>query len=206
MEQRSPEWFEARLGKVTASRFGDVLAVLKSGGEAANRKNYRAQIVLELLTGASQESYQNASMQWGTDTEPLARLAYSLQTGNHVQEVGFIEHNKLAAGASPDGCIDDLGLVEIKCPNTATHMATLKENKVPVEYMPQIQGQLWITDREWCDFVSYDPRMPEGAQLFIQPVLRDHTYILNLEANVVQFLAEVEEDVNYFSNYGEVKK
>lgn len=202
MEQRSPEWFEARLGKATASRFNDVRSFSAKGLELAGRKNYRAQIVLERLTGQPQESYQSMAMQWGVETEPMARLAYELKSGNKVKEVGFVEHPVLNAGASPDGLIADLWVLEIKCPNSATHMATLKEAKLPSDYMAQVQGQMWITGREQCEFVSYDPRMPEAAQLFICTVLRDDDYIKQLEADVRKFLDEVDEDVKYFSNYG----
>lgn len=201
MLQQSDEWFQQRLGKATASRFSDVLAMLRSGGEAANRKNYRAQLVIERLTGEVQETYQNGAMQWGSQTEPLAKLAYQLATNVSVEEVGFIKHEELEAGASPDGFIGDNGLVEIKCPNTATFIDYLKAGIVPKEYIPQIQGQLWITGREWCEFVAYDPRMPEGIQLFIKRMERNEDYIKVLEQKVREFLAEVDAEVEFLQNY-----
>jgi putative phage-type endonuclease len=194
MDQRTNEWFQARLGKATASNFRKVLAKVKSG-EAADRRNYRAQLVIERLTGQPQESYSNAAMQWGTEQEPFARIAYMAQTGNEVQEVGFIEHHELMAGASPDGYVGDHGLIEIKCPVSATHIETLKGETCPSDNYAQVQGQLWITGRDWCDFVSYDPRMPERLQLFVHRVGRDADYIDALAKEVKAFLDEVAAEV-----------
>ncbi|ARP89789.1 exonuclease [Bordetella genomosp. 9] len=194
MDQRTIDWFQARLGKATASNFKKILAKVKTG-EAADRRNYRAQLVIERLTGQHQESYSNAAMQWGTEQEPFARIAYMAQTGNEVQEVGFIEHETLLAGASPDGLVGDTGLVEIKCPVSATHIETLKSGICPNEHYPQVQGQLWITGRDWCDFVSYDPRMPERLQLFMTRVGRDPDYIDMLAKEVQAFLDEVAAEV-----------
>lgn len=201
MQQRSEEWFAARLGKATSSRFGDVVATLRGGGEAAGRKNYRALLVVERLTGVSAEHYSSPAMQWGTDTEELARLAYTLKTGVDVEEAGFIEHPKLAAGASPDGLVGTEGLLEIKCPNTANHIATLRAQKMPPEHMPQVQGQMWITGRKWVDFVSYDPVLPPNAQLFIYRVERDDKYIDTLIGAVSQFLTEVDAEVDFLKGY-----
>lgn len=192
--QGSDEWFAARLGRATASRFADVLATTKTGA-GASRKNYLAQLVVERITGQRAESYTNAAMQWGTDTEPLARAAYSAATGNEVQECGFIRHGSLMAGASPDGMVEDDGLIEIKCPNTATHIETLLARRMPSRYQAQVQGQLWIADKLWCDFVSYDSRMPVDLQLAVYRVERDNTYISKLYAEVVAFLIEVEATV-----------
>lgn len=189
MQQRTPEWFQERCGRVTASRFKDVMAKIKSG-EAADRRNYRAQIVCERLTGTPAESFTNAAMQWGTDTEPYAREAYET-AGELVEEVGFVKHPELMAGASPDGLVGDDGLVEIKCPNTATHMDTLLSG-FPSGHTPQIQGQLWITGRKWCDFVSFDPRMPEKLRMVTFRIVRDGEYITKLETEVRKFLSEVE--------------
>lgn len=188
--QGSPEWFAERCGLATASRFKDVLAKVKSG-EAAGRRNYRAQLVCERLTGTPADSFSNAAMQWGTETEPLARMAFEAATGALVEEVGFIKHPAIMAGASPDGLIDHDGMVEIKCPNTATHIDTLLNGMSP-DHLPQIQGQIWIAEREWVDFVSYDPRMPEKMRLHVQRVKRDNGYIGNLEAEVTVFLSEVD--------------
>lgn len=189
MQQRSPEWFRARCGLVTASRFADVMAKIKNG-ESAGRRNYRAQIVCERLTGQPADTYTNAAMQWGTEIEPMARAAYENITGELVEETGFIKHPDLLAGASPDGLIGNEGLIEIKCPNTATHIDTLL-NGVPPGHIPQVQGQLWITGRKWCDFVSFDPRMPENLRFFSHRVLRDESYIEALSKEVALFIAEI---------------
>ena len=192
MEQRSTEWFTARLGKVTASRVADVIAKTKTG-YSTSRENYMAQLVCERMTGTQGESYNNAAMQWGTDQEPLARAAYEAAKDVLVDEVGFVIHPTISnAGASPDGLVGDDGLIEIKCPNTATHIDTLLSDKVPSKYNTQMQWQLVCTGRKWCDFVSFDPRMPEGLQLFIQRVDFDAEYVKMLEAEITGFLGELE--------------
>lgn len=192
MEQGSTEWFAARLGKVTASRVADVIAKTKTG-YSTSRENYMAQLVCERMTGTQGESYSNAAMQWGTDQEPLARAAYEAAKDVLVDEVGFIVHPTIiAAGASPDGLVGDDGLIEIKCPNTATHIDTLLSDKVPSKYNTQMQWQMACTGRKWCDFVSFDPRMPEGLQLFIQRVDFDEQYVKMLEAEITEFLGELE--------------
>lgn len=190
--QRTEEWFAARLGRATASRFADVLAKTKSG-PSASRKNYLAQLVAERLTGRREQGYTSAEMQFGTDTEPLARAAYQERTGLEVQECGFLTHHELMAGASPDGLVDEYGLLEIKCPNTATHIEYLLSTKYPSKYQAQIQGQLWIADREWCDFVSFDPRMPIDLQLKVFRVERDDAFIHELFDEVLGFLNDVDE-------------
>lgn len=187
--QNSPEWFAERCGLATASRFSDVLAKIKSG-EASGRRNYRAQLVCERLTKVPAETYSNAAMKWGTETEPLARMAYEATAGIMVEEVGFIRHATMLAGASPDGLIGEIGLVEIKCPLTAQHIEALLSGMPPL-HIAQIQGQMWVTGRQWCDFVSFDPRMPEKLQLYVQRVVRDDSYIANLAAEVGAFLLEV---------------
>jgi len=199
-DQRTEDWFETRLGRATASRFKDVMLTIKSG-EAAGRKNYRAELVAERLTGVRDEGYTTAAMQWGIDNEPLARLRYELLTGNSVEECGFFAHSSLMAGASPDGLIYDDGLIEIKCPNTATHIETLKSKKLPYQYYWQVMGQMWITGRKWCDFVSFDPRMPKNAQIFITTVERDDEAISKLEGQVTTFLREVAADEQFIRNY-----
>jgi putative phage-type endonuclease len=192
MEQRSTEWFNARLGKVTASRVADVIAKTKTG-YSTSRENYMAQLVCERMTGTQGESYNNAAMQWGTDQEPLARAAYEAVSDVLVDEVGFIVHPTIiAAGASPDGLVGDDGLIEIKCPNTATHIDTLLSDKVPSKYNTQMQWQMACTGRKWCDFVSFDPRMPDGLQIFIQRVAFDAEYVKMLEAEITGFLGELE--------------
>lgn len=195
MEQRTPEWFAARLGKVTASRVSDVIAKTKAGW-GASRKNYAAQLICERLTGASTPSFTNAAMQWGTDQEPIARQAYAFHLMEEVSEIGFVDHPELhMAGCSPDGLVSAAGLVEIKCPNTATHLDTLEGGRFPGDYYPQIQFQLSCTGREWCDAVSFDPRLPEPMRLFVERIPRDDPYIRELNAMVRDFLAEIDERV-----------
>lgn len=191
MEQRSGEWFEIRRGKVTASRVADVIAKTKSG-PAASRRNYEAQLIAERLTGVTAESYSNAAMQWGTDIEPEARAAYCFLRDADVEEVGFIVHPDIKdSGASPDGLVGDDGMVEIKCPNTATHINTLLTGKIDGKYITQMQWQMACAGRAWCDYVSYDPRMPERHRLWVKRVHRADDRIAELEAEVRDFLAEV---------------
>lgn len=195
MIQGSQEWLAARAGKATASRFKDVLATIKSG-EAADRRNYRAQLVVERLTGQPASSFQNEAMRWGTENEPFARIAYEAQTGVIVIEHGFIDHPALVAGVSPDGLIGEDGGIEIKCPfQSAVHIETLQAG-MPSGHMAQVQGAMWITDRKWWDFVSYDPRMPESLQLYVERIQRDDKFIEKLEKEVTAFLAEVDQTVN----------
>lgn len=191
IEQGSPEWFAERLGKVTASRVADVIAKTKTG-PAASRANYMAQLVCERLTGEAAESFTSKEMQWGTDQEPNARSAYEFRTDATVELVGFVHHPKIAdSGASPDGLVAADGLLEIKCPNSATHIETLLGRAVPGKYITQIQWQLACTGRQWCDYVSFDPRMPESMSLFVARVDRDPKMIADLEAEVFKFLDEL---------------
>jgi len=195
MEQQSNEWFTARLGKVTASRVADVIAKTKTG-YSTSRDNYMAQLICERLTGQKGESFTNAAMEWGTQTEPLARSAYENARNLLVKEVGFINHPRIEmSGASPDGLVGDDGLVEIKCPNTATHIDTLLSGKVPTKYITQMQWQMLCCQRKWCDFVSFDNRLPEHLQLFVQEVEFDSEYCAMLEKEVTQFLAELDSKV-----------
>ena len=190
--QGSPEWFAERLGRVGASRVADIVARTKSG-YSTSRENYAVELALERLTGQRADSYQNAAMQWGTETEPMARAAYEATTGVMVIECGSIPHPRIdMAGASPDGLIGDDGLLEIKCPNSATHINTLRSRKPDGKYITQMQWQMACTERAWVDFVSYDPRMPEGLELFVTRIERDDSMIAELEREVVKFLAEVD--------------
>lgn len=198
--QRTPEWYAARLGRATASKFSDVMAKTRSG-YSATRSNYRAELVAEILTGQQADQFTTAAMQWGIDNEPVARLQYELLTGNEVTETGFWLHDDLEAGASPDGFIGADGLIEIKCPNTATHLDTLVRRKIPRQYEAQVQGQMWVTGRQWCDFVSYDPRLPDNAQIFIVRVPRDALFIEELEAEVRGFTEEVKDLVEFVRNF-----
>lgn len=191
--QGTSAWLAERAGFVTASRIADVLAKGKSG-EAASRANYRAELVAQRLTGQIEEGYTNGAMQWGTEHEPIARATYEIATGNTVTEVGFIRHPSIGwAGASPDGIIGTEGLTEIKCPNTATHIDYLLKREVPTKYQPQMLWQMACTGRRWCDFVSFDPRMPQRLQLFVVRYMLDEDRLRETTAEVVRFLAEVEE-------------
>ena len=188
--QRTDAWMQQRLGKVTASRVADVLAKIKTG-ESASRKNYKMELVVQRLTGKQGESFTNAAMEWGTEQEPFARMAYEAHTGTFVKEEGFVDHPTIEGfGCSPDGLVGD-GLIEIKCPNTANHIETVLENKAPSKYIPQMQAQMACTGAKWCDFVSFDPRLPEDLQLFVVRVERDQEYIDAMEVEVKQFLSEV---------------
>ena len=194
--QRSEGWFEQRLGKVSASCIHKVMARLKNGAPGADRANYHAQLVTERLTGVPTENFSNAAMQWGTETEPQARAMYSFQIGEEVVETGFVPHPHIAmSGASPDGLVGGIGLVELKCPNSATHIATLSGANIDRKYLLQMQWQLACTERQWCDFASFDPRLPEEMQLHVQRVQRDEKLIDEIEAEVIKFLAEVDATV-----------
>jgi putative phage-type endonuclease len=190
--QGSPEWFAMRCGRVTASRVADVIAKTKTGW-GASRANYAAELIAERLTGCTAPGFTNAAMQWGTETEPLARLAYETRVGVTVEEIGFVDHPEIAnSGASPDGLIGDDGMLEIKCPNTATHLDTLLSETVPAKYVTQMMWQMSCTGRAWCDFVSFDPRLPAEMSLFIRRVPRDVSMILDLEGDVAAFLREID--------------
>jgi putative phage-type endonuclease len=192
MIQGSPEWFEARRGFVGASAINDVMATTKSGGEAATRRNLRARIIAERLTGICEESYTSTAMQWGIDNEPIARAMYEIQTGLDVEQVGFILHPTIKmTGASPDGLIGSEGLIEIKCPNTATHIDYLLGGVPPVQYHNQMLWQMECTRRNFCIFASFDPRMPEDLQLFVRRFERDEKRIEELREGVNKFLDEV---------------
>ena len=200
MEQLSDAWVAARIGKVTASRIADMTAKTKTGW-GASRANYAAQLVAERLTGTVQESYTNAAMQHGIDTEPEARAAYAFRTDAEVVEVGFIDHPRIPmTGASPDGLVRGDGVLELKCPNTATHIDTLLGGTVPGKYIAQMQWQMACAGRNWCDFVSFDPRMPESMRLFVYRVPRDHAVITDLEKQVADFLAELDAKVTALRN------
>ncbi len=191
MEQRTDEWYAARLGKVTASRVADLMAKTKTG-PSASRANYMADLIVERLTGQRAEGFTNAAMQWGTDTEPQARAAYEFLTDASVAEEGFVVHPTIPDfGASPDGLVGDDGLVEIKCPNTAQHLDVLLSGTIPAKYVTQMQAQMACTGRAWCDFVSFDPRMPGEMQLFVQRVARDDGFIAEMEGEVGSFLSEL---------------
>lgn len=193
--QGSPEWLQARVGLVTASRIADVIAKTKTG-PSASRAGYLGELVAERLTGQSAESgYTNADMQRGTELEPDARFAYELQTNQIVETCGLVLHPTLQAGASPDGLVGAGGLLEIKCPRTHVHIDYIEGGKPPAKYIPQMAWQCICTGRAWCDFASYDPKMPEGLRLFVARYTPEMGYLRELEAEVAAFIAEVDEKV-----------
>jgi putative phage-type endonuclease len=201
MEQRTQEWFDARLGKVTASRVADVIAKTKTG-VSTSRQNYLVQLVSERLTGKKGDSFVNQAMLDGIERESAARELYMRTRGVSVTEVGFFDHPVIKnSGASPDGAVNAeeegkyAGLIEIKCPIETTHTNTLMSKSVPSKYIPQMQWQLACTGAKWVDFVSYNPNFPEELQLFVARVDRDDTYIEELEAEVIKFLDEVEQTI-----------
>jgi YqaJ-like recombinase protein len=193
--QRTPDWYQARLGRLTASRASDMLATIRTG-EAAARRDLRTQLVLERICGVSQENgYVNADMLRGQELEPAALAAYEAKTGTFVEPVGFCLHDELLAGCSPDGFCGDDGLVEVKCPRSANHLSYLRANTVPKEHLPQLVHALWTTGRQWVDFISYDPRFPEPLQLFCVRYHRDAGEMVSYELAVSIFLREVDREV-----------
>ncbi len=189
--QGSEEWHEIRRGKITGSRIVDIMLGVK-GRYLASRKNYIAELVIEILTGESDEHFISESMQWGIDTEPLARSAYEAITGNFVDEIGFIDHDSIQLfGSSPDGLVSEDGGIEIKCPNSATHLSTLLTGNVKRDYIFQMQGLMMCGNRQWCDFISFDPRLPDNLQLYIKRFNRDEVIIAEIKMEVVKFQAEL---------------
>lgn len=201
IEQRTEEWFQQRLGKVTASRISDVIAKTKTG-VSTSRQNYLIQLVSERLTGKKGDSYVNQAMLDGIEREDAARSLYMLNKDVDVTEVGFFDHPVIKnSGASPDGAVNAeekgkyAGLIEIKCPIETTHTNTLMSKSVPSKYIPQMQWQLACTGAKWVDFVSYNPNFPVELQLFVSRVDRDDAYIAELEAEVIKFLDEVDQTI-----------
>jgi len=195
IEQNTPEWLQARCGSLGASAVSEALSRTKSGW-GAGRANVKARLVIERLTNTPQDSYKSSAMQWGHDQEDAAANAYSFLTGNVVEVCGIYKHPTIeGTHASPDRLVGEEGLVEIKCPNSATHLDTLLSKKIPGNYVTQMQWQMAVTGRKWCDFVSFDPRFPESKQVFIQRVERDDKVIANLEKEVAAFLEEVAADL-----------
>ena len=183
--QNSEEWYQVRLGKVTASCFSKAIA----GGQGKTRKTYMIQLIAERLTQSEQEGFSSAVMVRGQEIEPYAREYYELLNDVSIREVGFVERNE-NIGASPDGFIGEDGLIEIKCPLSTTHIATILADKVPTTHKPQIQGQLWVCEREWCDFVSYDPRVRQRP-FFCERIYRDEDYIKELHIKIQMFIDEM---------------
>lgn len=197
MDQNTDEWRNARCGSLGASQIADAISKSKDGkGFGTTSKNLRAHLVVERLTNTPIETYKSPSMLHGTTTEDTARMAYEARTGVFVTQTGLHTHPEIGGThASPDGLVGDEGLIEIKCPNSATHIDTLKSKKVPTKYLYQMQWQMRCTDRLWCDFVSFDDRLPENLQMFLVRIHRDDKQIAILEDEVRKFLAEVEDDV-----------
>lgn len=196
MEQGTTAWLHARAGKITASRIADVMAKTKTGW-GASRKNYAAQLIAERLTGVPQESgFTNAAMQWGTETEPRARAMYEFTSGQMVTETGFVPHPTITgSGASPDGLVSTDGLLEIKCPNTATHLETLEGAPIADKYVKQMHWQMICCQRDWCDFVSFDPRLPDSLQMVVQHVPLDPELAEQITKDVSDFNTEINERV-----------
>ena len=195
MKQRTQEWFDARVGKVTASRVKDVMAKGKRDNKPLKaREDYLAELVAERLSGQTFEHYVNAAMQWGIDTEPEARTTYELIKDEPVELVGFVQHPMISmAGASPDGLVGSQGLVEIKCPTTATHIKYLKAQEIPDDYTMQMIWQMICTGRTWCDFMSYDPRLPDPYRVFLKRlVLPTDDFVRAIESEVILFDKEVD--------------
>ena len=197
IEQRTDEWRQVRCGKITASRMNAVMNTLKNGDSGAERRKYIGELVCERLTGEPTPHFQNAAMQHGTELEPIARQAYELETGNLVDEVGFYEHPTIPnAGASPDGLIGDDGLIEIKCPESYTHIETLRTGEIKQDYIYQMQWQMECTGRKWCDFVSFDNRLPEKLQIKIMRVFRDDELIEKMKKQVEAVNSAVDDAVS----------
>lgn len=193
IEQGSEEWHALRLGWITASKFKDVIA----GGQGKTRKSYMYQLAAEALTGERLEGFTSAAIEWGNQTEPQARSMYEFNSGNQVEEVTFIRWNETnKIGISPDGLVGDDGGIEIKCPNTTTQIETFLSGKMPTGHKPQVQGSLWVTGREWWDFVSFDPRIDGEASYFCQRIYRDEEYIKALEEKCLAFEAELIDVIN----------
>jgi hypothetical protein len=192
-EQNSAEWFWARTGRITASRMSDLMATLKRGGEAASRRDYRAQLIAERLTGKTEDRYLSKEMQFGIEQEPFARTAYEIRTENTVDQAGFIFHPRLDfSGASPDGLIGQDGGLELKCPKTTTHLAYMTAGTIPEEHQYQMLWNMACADREWWDFASFDPRLPEKLRLFIVRMPRDEARIAELEREVLKVNSEID--------------
>ncbi len=193
LEQRSPEWMTMRNGCVTGSRVADVCAKLKKGGPAACRQNYLIEVAVSRLTGLAPDRFVTPAMQWGIDNEQFARAAYEMQADCMVESIGFAIHPRLDFfGASPDGLIGKDGVLELKCPTSDTHLGYILGGVLPLYYMPQMLAEMACTERQWCDFVSFDPRMPKNLQLFVRRFQRDDELITALEVEVAAFLLEVD--------------
>jgi len=193
--QGSDEWQAIRAGKVTASKITDIMAKSKSSGKPlAGRATYMGQLIAERLTGVKSDSFSSAAMQWGIETEPQAIAAYEFLNDVEIERIAFADHKTIdLSGASPDGLIGKDGLIECKCPNTATHIDYLISNKIPKKYIDQMQWQMACLNRNYCMFMSFDPRMPEHLNKLIIRVERDDKYIQEMEIEVIKFNTEIDE-------------
>lgn len=198
IEQGTADWLQMRCGCCTSSRLNDALAKLKrKDGESAARATYRKQLVIERLTGRATENYVSDAMIWGTETEPQARIEYEMHSGLEVKQIGLAMHPSIKwFSASTDGLVGNDGILEIKCLSSVNHLDILMSGEIPEEYHWQMLGGMACTERQWCDFVSFDPRMPEGLQLFVKRFPRDQALISGMELEVEQFLSEVERDLS----------
>jgi len=192
IEQGTPEWHALRCGKVTASRVADIMRSGKGNAPSASRARYMGELAAERLTGVAQKTFKSADMQWGNDTEDQARSVFAFERGLNVETIAFVEHSTIEmSGASPDGIIGDDGLVEFKCPASHTHISTLLSDKINPDYVRQMQWQMACPGRQWCDFASYDPRMPAEMSLYVTRFYRDDAAIAAMEEAVTDFIIEL---------------
>ena len=200
--QGTDEWIKARLGKATGSRMTDILAKNKSKGYSATRKNYMAEKIVERLTGEPIEGkFYSKSMDWGGEKEVFAKIEYTSRTFNNVMDCGFIDHPKIENfGSSPDGLVGDDGCIEIKCPDTAQHLDMLESGTIDRKYRYQMQSEMMCAERKWCDYVSFDPRLPERLQIFIKHIEIDMEMVLEIETEVIKFLCELDEKILKLEN------
>jgi len=196
IDQSSDEWLDLRMGFVTASRFKDVMAK----GAGKTRKSYMIEIASEIITGQREEKFNSSHMEWGTETEPQARAMYELETGHSVDEIAFAHFDDVKIGCSPDGLVGDDGLVEFKCPKTTTQIETYLSGKMPTGHKAQVQGQLWVMDRQWCDFISFDPRINGVSGYFMQRIERDDEYMEQLGIECDKFIKELNEMIDKLTN------
>lgn len=191
VDQGSEEWLKIRLGKITASRMKDLMSNGRGGAPSKTSESYMMELIAERLTGLSKPFFENAAMRWGTETEPMARDMYTVNNDFvEVEQVAFIELNEFV-GVSPDGLVGDCGLIEIKAPETTTQLKRAMSKDYSSDYKAQIQMQLWVSEREWCDFVSYDPRISCGASYLQERVFRDEEYIQIMKSKTDEFISEM---------------
>lgn len=195
VEQGSEAWHSMRLGKVTASRMSDVISKGRGNAPSKTSETYMIELITEIITGSAKPFFENDAMRWGTETEDQARAMYELNSGNEVEEVAFIEYNEYI-GVSPDGLIGDDGLLEIKCPTSTTQIKRALSDSYSEDYKAQIQMQLWVSDRDWCDFLSFDPRIDCDASYLLERVYRDEDYIVEMEVKTISFVENMLEQLN----------